>query len=88
MSRSFSGGCLLMLWVLFLVWVTWVGIGVVLTLALSLIVGPRFQASPTARVAVIAVSFAGALFAVSPIDRAVRLRRIRNRTQNKEDAGQ
>jgi hypothetical protein len=77
-----------MLWVLFLVWVTWVGIGVVLTLALSLIVGPRFQASPSARVAVVAVSFVGALLAFSAVDRAALRRRIRGRTQNKEDAGQ
>jgi hypothetical protein len=74
--------------VLFLVWVTWVGIGVVLTLALSLIVGPRFQASPSARVAVVAVSFVGALLAFSAVDRAALRRRIRGRTQNKEDAGQ
>jgi hypothetical protein len=77
-----------MLWGLFLILASWVGIAVVLILVLSLIVGPRFQGSPTARVAVIAVSFVGALFAVTPIDRAVRLRRIRNRTKNQEDAGQ
>jgi hypothetical protein len=77
-----------MLWVLFLVLVSWVGIAVVLTLALSLIVGPRFQASPTARVAVVAVSFVGALLAFSAVDRAALRRRIRNRTKNQEDAGQ